>query len=101
MGTLPSFFSLLTIYYIIRKGIKVSGKVAVYTALAPYFFFIILLLRGFTLPGGYEGFLLCITPNFSKLLDPGVWIAAFVQAFFQLGLGCSILVNLASMKSKN
>lgn len=93
--------SLVIIYYIIRNGVKFSGKVATYTALAPYIFFVILVIRGFMLPGGYEGFLLCITPNFDKLADPEAWIAAFVQVFFQMGLGCGILINMASLKPRN
>lgn len=39
------------IMYNIRGGVALSGKVAVYTATAPYVILIILLIRGLFLPG--------------------------------------------------
>lgn len=59
------------------------------------------MLKGFTLPGGYEGFLLCLTPKLDKIYDPSVWVTAFVQAFFQLNVGCGVIINLTSLKPKS
>ena len=39
------------IMYNIRGGVELSGKVAQYTATAPYVILIILLIRGLFLPG--------------------------------------------------
>ena len=42
------------------------------TALAPYVFLTIFLIRGMMLPGSLNGILFFITPNFSALLNPRV-----------------------------
>jgi hypothetical protein len=38
--------SMLICFYIVKNGVKTSGKIIIFTATIPYFFFIILLVRG-------------------------------------------------------
>lgn len=49
-----------------------------------------------TLPGAIEGLKYYLTPDFSKLLDPTVWLAAYGQIFFTLSLAWGILIAYAS-----
>ena len=57
---------------------------------------IILTIRGLTLPGSIEGISYYLTPNFSQLLDANVWLAAYAQVFFSLGLAQGIMITYAS-----
>jgi solute carrier family 6 amino acid transporter-like protein 5/7/9/14 len=43
--------SLVICFYIVKKGVKTSGRIAIFTATIPYLFFIILLIRGIFLEG--------------------------------------------------
>lgn len=45
------------------------------------------------LPGGSEGWLYYLRPDFSKLLDPTLWRDVFGQLFFSLSLGLGIVVG--------
>jgi NSS family neurotransmitter:Na+ symporter len=53
-----------------------------------------------TLPGFTEGILFMFTPDFSVLSRPGIWIAAFGQAFFSLSVGEGILLTYGSYMAK-
>lgn len=68
--TLCLLFSWITIFLIIVRGVKSSGKAAYFLALFPYVVMITLLIRGATLPGAVDGILFFITPQWDKLLDP-------------------------------
>jgi len=45
------------------------------------------------LPGGAEGWLYYLRPEFSRLLDPSLWRDVFGQLFFSLSLGLGIVVG--------
>ena len=64
------------IYLCVCKGIASVGKVAWFTAIFPYVVLSILLVRGVTLPGAADGLAFYLTPEWSKLADSRVWIAA-------------------------
>jgi SNF family Na+-dependent transporter len=101
----PSLFLLYTLslficYMIVKNGVKTSGKVAIFTAISPYFFFIVLAIRALFLDGAIDGLRYLFIPDFSKLLAVEIWIDAIVQVFYQITVGISGIINLSSMKPK-
>jgi len=97
---IPVFLGLIAIwvciFLILYKGVKRIGKVVALTVPIPTFLLIILTIRGLTLPGSIEGLSYYLTPNFSQLLDANVWLAAYAQVFFSLGLAQGIMITYAS-----
>lgn len=71
-----------------------------FTALMPYFFFLILGVRGLFLDGAMDGLRYLFIPDFTKLFQVSIWIDAVVQVFFQMTVACSGIINLSSLKPK-
>ncbi|PIK47109.1 putative sodium- and chloride-dependent neutral and basic amino acid transporter B(0+) isoform X1 [Apostichopus japonicus] len=78
------------------KGIKSSGKVVYVTATFPYVVLLILLILGLTLPGHKEGIKFFISPDWDKVTDPQIWLAAATQIFYSLSAAWGGLITLAS-----
>jgi len=57
---------------------------------------LIIVIRGLTLPGAGEGLSVLLTPDFGELLNPQVWIAAYGQVFFSIGVAFSIMIAYSS-----
>jgi len=61
---------------------------------------IILVGWGLTLPGAWEGIKWYLKPDFSKIANWKVWIAAYGQIFFTLTLGFGVMIAYASYLPK-
>lgn len=80
----------------IWKGAQTVGKVVYVTVPLPWICLVIFAIKGLTLPGAEDGVAYYLTPNFSKLLDLKVWLAAYSQVFFSLSIGFGVMIAYAS-----
>ncbi|VDM93390.1 unnamed protein product, partial [Litomosoides sigmodontis] len=67
-----------------------------FTAIFPYVFLLILLVRGITLPGAEKGIKYYVEPNLAMLTVPTAWQDAATQVFFSLGPGFGVLMAYSS-----
>ncbi|MET9712509.1 sodium-dependent transporter, partial [Nocardiopsis alba] len=77
----------------VRKGIEKANKVFIPLLVV---LFVLLVAQSLTLEGASEGLNALFTPDWSAMLDGGVWIAAYGQIFFSLSIGFAIMVTYAS-----
>ncbi len=102
--SLPVLIGLIalwsTVFIILYKGVKRIGKVVALTVPIPTILLIILTIRGVTLPGAMEGLSYYLTPNFSSLTNVNVWLAAYAQIFFSIGVAQGIMITYASFLKK-
>lgn len=77
----------------VKDGIEKANKIFM-----PLLFVLILiiLIRGVTLPGGLNGLDYMFKPDFSKILNPQVWIAAYGQVFYSMSIAFGIMVTYSS-----
>lgn len=80
----------------IWKGTKTVGKVVFYTVTIPWLLLIVFTVRGMTLPGASEGLSFYLTPDWARLADPRIWLAAVSQIFFSLSVGFAIMIAYGS-----
>lgn len=88
------------IYWTIKDGVKSVGKVVKWTVPLPLVMLGILVIRGLTLNGSIQGINYYLNPDFSKLLEPKVWAAAYGQIFFSLSLAFGVMIAYASYLPK-
>ncbi|GAA0350330.1 sodium-dependent transporter [Oceanobacillus sp. FSL W7-1281] len=81
----------------VKKGIEVANRIFI-----PLLFivFIIIVIRAVTLPGAMDGLNAFFTPDFSQILSPSVWIAAYGQIFFSLSIAFAIMITYSSYLPK-
>ncbi|KAJ8317812.1 hypothetical protein KUTeg_004636, partial [Tegillarca granosa] len=102
IGTLPWHLPVcfLTAWIMIClcliKGVRSIGKVVYVTATMPYIILAVLFIRGVTLPGGVDGIIYYLKPNFTRLLDKQVWLEAALQVFYSLGPCWGGLITMSS-----
>jgi len=97
---IAAIITWFVIFLIIFKGVRQVGRVVMVTVPLPWLMILILMVRGFTLPGAAEGLNFYLAPNWSKLLEPSTWMAAYGQIFFSLSLGFGIMIAYASYMSR-
>lgn len=99
------FLGLLTtwvvIWFIIKNGLSYVGKVLLFTVPLPVILVLILLVRGLTLEGSAEGLNYYLSPDWVKLKDADVWLAAYGQIFFSLSVGFGTMIAYASFMPKD
>uniref|UniRef100_A0A0C9R7W8 Transporter n=1 Tax=Fopius arisanus TaxID=64838 RepID=A0A0C9R7W8_9HYME len=88
--------SWVCVFAVLSRGIKSMGKTSYFLAIFPYIVMIALLVRAVTLDGAVDGILFFIKPNWSKLLEPGVWYAAVTQCFFSLSVCFGAIISFSS-----
>lgn len=81
----------------VASGIEKINKILLPTLVIAI---IIIVIRGVTLPGASLGLNKLFTPDWSKVLEPKVWIAAYGQVFFSLSLAMGIMVTYSSYLPK-
>ncbi len=82
----------------VQQGIERTMKV-----LMPVLFIltVIIIVWALFLPGASKGIKHYITPDFNKITDLKVWIAAYGQIFFSLSLGFGIMIAYSSYLSRD
>lgn len=98
--------NILIVYFGIKKGIEkfCNWAMPVLLGLAVILMIRVLTLKSFDpqFPENnpIKGLEFLWTPNFSKLLDPKVWLAAAGQIFFTLSVGIGVILTYASYLKK-
>jgi NSS family neurotransmitter:Na+ symporter len=97
----PIFWALLVAWFInwgivfrgIKRGIERANRIFM-----PVLFVLtaVLVCWSLSLDGAMVGIAAYITPDFSRIWDPQVWIDAYGQIFFTLSLGFGIMIAYAS-----
>jgi NSS family neurotransmitter:Na+ symporter len=95
----PLFFVVVTMItaLIVVRGIR-GGIEKANRLFLPVFVLLLLLLGVYALalPRAVDGLLFYLTPDFARLADYSVWLAAFGQAFYSLSIGMGILLTYGS-----
>ena len=93
--------NLFVLYRGVAKGIELLAKVAIPLL---FVFCMLLIVRVFTVEGQgtvIDGLNFIWTPDFSKLTDANVWLAAAGQIFFTLSIGFGAIEVYASYVKEN
>jgi NSS family neurotransmitter:Na+ symporter len=92
--------SWILIYLAIFKGTKVVSIIVKWTVPLPVFILIAFVIRGLTLEGAAQGVAYYLRPEWGKLSDPEVWLAAYSQVFFSITLAFGVMPAYASYLPK-
>ena len=90
--------SILIMFGGIRKGVELANKICLPLLLV---LFGIMVYKAVNLPGAIVGLNAFFEPNWVKMKDPNVWLAAYGHIFFSLSVGFGIMVTYASYLKKN
>lgn len=90
--------ALLVLALGVQKGIAKSSSILMPVLVV---MFVALVVYSLTLPGAAKGLDALFTPDWSKLADPSVWIAAYGQIFFSLSICFGIMVTYSSYLKKD
>ncbi len=85
------------VYRGVTKGIELANRIFMPMLLG---LTAILVIWSLTLDGAWVGIRAYLTPDFSVLVKPKVWLDAFSQIFFTLSLGFGIMIAYASYLPK-
>ena len=101
---LPFLYFVITLAitaFIVSKGVK-KGIETASMILMPILFVVLIGLAAYALylPGAAEGLAFYLTPDFTYLSNPNIWLMAISQSFFSLSVGYGILITYGSHLSK-
>ncbi|MBR4448301.1 sodium-dependent transporter [Methanobrevibacter sp.] len=100
--TVAVLFLWIVLWFISHKNVEDGiGKVS--KILIPALFVIMgfIIIYALTLPGASVGINTLLSPDWSKLLDVNIWLAAFAQIIFSLSMGQAIALIYASYLPEN
>lgn len=88
-------------WFICYRGVK-SGIEKLNKVLLPLLIgiMVVIVIKAVTLEGATIGLNKLFTPDWSKMLEPQVWIAAYGQVFFSLSVGMGIMMTFSSYLPK-
>lgn len=81
----------------VKGGIEKANKIFMPLLIVSI---LIITVRGITLPGAMDGLNYLFTPDFSKILNGRVWVAAYGQIFFTLSICFAIMLTYSSYLPK-
>ena len=94
MGVIITWFILWFISHkSINKGIGVASKILIPSV---FVIMIIIVIYALTLPGAMIGINALLNPNWMALTDINIWLVAFSQIIFSLGMGEAMAMTYAS-----
>ena len=86
---------------IVSNGTRTIERTVKFFVPAMWVMMIVLIIRGVTLPHGWDGVMYLFNPDFGAMGEPEVWRGAFGQIFFSLSLGFGLLTAYASYLPKD
>jgi NSS family neurotransmitter:Na+ symporter len=89
--------SFIVLYKGVKGGIEKANKIFMPVLIV---ILLIIMIRGITLPGSGQGLNMLFEPDFSKVLDGRVWVAAYGQIFFTLSIAFAIMITYSSYLPK-
>lgn len=90
-------FTLLILALGVQKGVARSSSFFMPLLIV---MFLIMVGISLTLPGAEKGLNALFTPDWSKLSEPSVWVAAYGQIFFSLSICFGIMITYSSYLKK-
>lgn len=87
------FTGWLIVFFGVDKGVERANKIFMPLLLV---LILVLVFWSVNLEGAGIGLAAYLSPDFSRLTSPGIWIDAFSQIFFTLSLGFGIMITYAS-----
>src|SRR5690625_3267446 len=81
----------------VKRGIEIANRIMIPTLVIV---FLIIVIRAITLPGALTGLNAFFEPDFTEILNPQVWIAAYGQIFFSMSIAFAIMITYSSYLPK-
>ncbi|PPA70094.1 sodium-dependent transporter [Jeotgalibacillus proteolyticus] len=81
----------------VKKGIEIANRIFIPTLVI---LFLIIVVRAVTLEGAATGLNAFFEPNFSEIMNPSVWVAAYGHIFFSLSIAFAIMITYSSYLPK-
>lgn len=90
--------SLTVMYGGIKKGVEIANKICIPLLVVLFGFMV---FKAVTLEGAQQGLNAFFTPDWSKIANYKVWLAAYGHVFFSLSVGFGIMVTYSSYLKRN
>ena len=92
----------IVLWFISHRNVDEGiGKVSKILIPALFLIMACIIIYALTLPGAGVGIDALLSPDWTKLLDVNIWLAAFAQIIFSLSMGQAIAVTYASYLPEN